>query len=71
MNTAAQFYWDGIDHEDLHCVCGTPYPTFSDDPAHPDNDDHGIATCDKCGAVADLTFDHDDLPIWIVRKAVL
>jgi hypothetical protein len=66
----AVFYWDGIDHEDLHCVCGTPHPTVDVDPSNPDDQDPPIiATCGQCGAVADLGTDDEGCWIYRVREA--
>jgi len=47
----ARFYWDGIDHETLHCACGTPSPEQLFDESRP-----GVAMrrCTQCGAVATL-----------------
>lgn len=65
-STEAQFYWDGIDHEVLHCVCGTPEPVVEVDPSNPDDQDPPIiATCGKCAAVADLGT--NDLGEWVYR----
>jgi len=58
------FYWDGVDHEDLYCVCGTPHPEqiFEDEfPAK------FIRRCSQCGAVADLDEGSGE---WVVRGTV-
>ena len=65
----AAFYWDGVDHEDLHCVCGTPHPTVEADSSNPDDQDPPIvAKCGQCGAVADLGTDAMGDWIWRVRE---
>jgi hypothetical protein len=56
MTKANQFYWDGVDHEDLHCVCGTPHPEVTSEL---------VRTCTQCGAIADLINDEH----WVVRQA--
>lgn len=58
------FYWGGVDHEDLYCVCGTPHPEqiFEDEfPAKL------IRRCCQCGAVADLDEGSGE---WIIRGEV-
>ena len=65
----AVFYWDGIDHEDLHCVCGTPHPTVEVDSSNPDDQDPPIiARCEQCGTVADLGTDANHEWIYRVRE---
>lgn len=61
MTTAQSFYWDGVDHETLHCVCGTPHPVQIFDDAFPAR---MIRRCGQCGATADLNESTGD---WIVR----
>lgn len=55
------FYWDGVDHEDLHCVCGTPHPVQIFDDAFPSR---MIRRCGQCGATADL---NERTGAWLVR----
>lgn len=55
------FYWDGVDHEDLFCVCGTPHPVQIFDDAFPDK---WIRQCSQCGAVAEFNDGSDE---WEVR----
>lgn len=59
------FYWDGVDHEDLYCVCGTPHPEqiFRDDfPSR------HLRKCTQCGTTAEL--DEETLE-WFVRDEVV
>jgi hypothetical protein len=48
---ALQFYWDGVDHEDLYCVCGEPHPQQIFVEALPAK---MMRKCRRCGAVAEL-----------------
>lgn len=49
--TGTQFYWGGVDHEDLYCVCGTPYPEQFLDESRPEVH---IVRCTQCGTIATL-----------------
>jgi hypothetical protein len=60
----AVMYWDGVDHEDLYCVCGTPDPEL-----FWANYWTGVSArrCDTCGAVAD--YDTQTME-WVIRAEV-
>jgi hypothetical protein len=55
------FYWDGVAHETLHCVCGTPHPEQIFEDEFPSR---VIRRCGQCGAVADL---NERTGAWLVR----
>ncbi len=62
--TAARrvMYWDGVDHEDLFCVCGAPDPDLVWESywINP----RTVRVCGTCHAVAD--YDENALE-WVVR----
>jgi hypothetical protein len=62
VSAPTTFYWDGEDHEDLYCVCGTPFPEQIFEEAFPAR---AIVRCTQCGATADLDEGTGD---WVVRR---
>jgi hypothetical protein len=55
MSAPTVFYWDGVDHEDLYCVCGTPHPTVVSAESR---------RCETCGAIADWSEERLE---WVIR----
>ena len=56
------FYWDGVDHEILHCRCGTADPKRTADEGDPTRT---ISTCLSCGTIAELD---EETCEWVVRE---